>query len=95
MGWAGRESGAGGAGQVEQAHKGAPPQPCVFTSSKVGTTSGQGRREPLGTPKAHGEAPVGERQLCPETFPCPAWGREQGTHRATFLWVPEVQFKAA
>lgn len=38
---------------------------------------------------------MGERQLCPETFPCPAWGREQGTHRATFLWVPEVQFKAA
>lgn len=65
-----------------QAQRWVPPQ-------AKGGGSLWAHRKPTGSP------PVGERQLCPETFPCPAWGREQGTHRATFLWVPEVQFKAA
>lgn len=77
---------------VEHANEGDARTPVALHLHvlQAGTPSGPGRWEPLGLPEAQGETPTGDRQLCPQR-PCP----EPGTHRATFLWGPEVQFKAA
>lgn len=83
-------------GQVEHTNKG-EPSPCSLGSSQPQ------RREPpqakgnesLRAPGRPTRSPHVREQLCSETFPRIALAHEQGTHRATFLWTPEVHFKAA